>query len=153
MTTRRGLLPTVAAAGCVHGRVGRLRPRPAGRKSCAADARGSPVGPGPCSRIWALWSTRRRLWIVPGVCRRRLTSTAPFALELHYARNFYGADIARRSLGGDAPGGRRARGEGRGCWGSQWRALFPDVKAGDRITGVLRRASARFFVNGTLRRE
>lgn len=59
----------------------------------------------------------------------------PYALELRYARSFDGEAIARRSAEEIArlrpyPAATLAR------WEQQMRALFPDVKAGDRLTGV-----------------
>lgn len=71
-----------------------------------------------------------------------------FALELAYLRNFEGADIAERSLKemqdlasiDEATGAR---------WLAAMKALFPDVKAGDRITGVhVPGTGARFYLNG-----
>lgn len=73
---------------------------------------------------------------------------AEFALELEYARSLKGADIATRSaeeierLGrGDAAS--RAR------WLDRMRTIFPDVRRGDRITGVNRPGrGAGFYLNG-----
>lgn len=88
----------------------------------------------------ALWSLRtdRAVQGVPG--------EFPFALSLRYARGFKGAKIAERSameierLGfGDA--GERRR------WELAMRALFPDVRAGDVLTGVYRPGEGvQFFV-------
>ena len=59
----------------------------------------------------------------------------PFALELRYARSFDGAAIARRSVEEMRaqrayPAATLAR------WEAQMRGVFPDVRAGDRLTGV-----------------
>ena len=72
----------------------------------------------------------------------------PFALELQYRRSLSGSLIAQRSVremqrqsGFDA---QRAS-----EWEARMQALFPDVKAGDRITGFHQPGvGARFAVNG-----
>jgi len=73
------------------------------------------------------------------------------ALELQYNRSLDGAQIAERSLTemqrqGDIDGPKAAR------WLAAMKQLFPDVKEGDRITGLnLPGMGARFFVNGQLK--
>ena len=77
-------------------------------------------------------------------------ATGPLALELIYARGLSGARIAERSLTemqrqGDIDGTRSGR------WLSAMKQIFPDVKEGDRITGVnLPGVGARFYFNGKL---
>ena len=72
------------------------------------------------------------------------------ALEMVYARGLSGAKIAERSLSemqrqGDIDTPRSAR------WLSAMKQIFPDVKEGDRITGVnLPGVGARFYFNGKL---
>lgn len=88
----------------------------------------------------ALWSPRAERAIdgAPG--------EIPFALSLRYARGFKGEKIAERSaleierLGfGDAAA--------RGRWAQAMRAIFPDVRAGDVLTGVYRPGEGvQFFV-------
>lgn len=82
-----------------------------------------------------------KLWSPTG----RWDATAPFALELIYARAFDGDDIARRSVEeirrlrtlDDATAAR---------WEARLRAIFPDVKSGDRLTGVrVPGQGARFY--------
>lgn len=91
-----------------------------------------------------LWATR-----TPGAD----WAAAPLALELIYARSLEGRRIAERSLKemrrqADLGSERAER------WLSGMKQLFPDVKAGDRITGVLLPTmGARFFVNGKLKGE
>ncbi len=74
----------------------------------------------------------------------------PLALELIYARSLGGARIAERSLTemqrqGDIDSARAGR------WLSAMKQIFPDVKEGDRITGVnLPGLGARFYFNGKL---
>ena len=78
-------------------------------------------------------------------------AAAPLALELEYARGLSGAKIAERSLTemrrqGDIAAETAKR------WLGAMTQIFPDVKAGDRITGLnLPGVGARFFVNGQLR--
>jgi hypothetical protein len=72
----------------------------------------------------------------------------PFALELEYARSLDGAKIADRSLAEmrrqeeiAAPTAER--------WLAEMKRIFPDVRAGDRLTGVQRPGQgARFHING-----
>ena len=77
----------------------------------------------------------------------------PLALELQYARALQGQQIAERSLVemqrfGAVPDADAAR------WLAAMTQLFPDVAAGDRLTGVHRPGeAARFFFNGKLRGE
>lgn len=72
------------------------------------------------------------------------------ALELNYARSLRGTKIAERSLSemqrqGDIDTTRAAR------WLSAMKQVFPDVKEGDRITGVnVPGVGARFYFNGKL---
>jgi len=80
-------------------------------------------------------------------------AATPFALEMQYARALKGEDIAERSLKemrrlGDVPAASAT------AWLAQMKQIFPDVKAGDRITGVNRPGEGvRFFLNGSLRGE
>ncbi|MCX2863963.1 chalcone isomerase family protein [Paucibacter sp. PLA-PC-4] len=79
--------------------------------------------------------------------------TAPLALELEYARSLKGAEIAKRSLlemrrqqAIDEATAKR--------WLVEMEAAFPDVKAGDRISGRHEpEVGADFFVNGALSRR
>ena len=80
-------------------------------------------------------------------------SAAPFALEMNYARELRGEQLAERSLSEMKRQGEIAA-ETAQRWLVLMKQLFPDVKTGDRITGVnLPGVGARFFVNGTLRGE
>jgi hypothetical protein len=93
-----------------------------------------------------------RLWGEADFNSRELQSQ-PLALELQYARAIEGKAIAERSL-------KEMQGLGAidaalaERWLQQMRQIFPDVKKGDRITGVQRPGDAtRFFVNGQPRGE
>ena len=87
-----------------------------------------------------------RLWVGPGFDSADPVA-APLALELAYARSLSGARIAERSLvemqrvaGIGAEQGQR--------WLVAMQALFPDVRSGDRLTGLhLPGAGLRFFLN------
>ena len=88
-----------------------------------------------------------RLWAAPGFVLEQFAQR-PLVLELQYRRALSGARIAERSIaemrrqsGFDAaaaPG-----------WQAQLTALFPDVAAGDRLTGAYTPdGGARFWHNG-----
>jgi hypothetical protein len=77
----------------------------------------------------------------------------PLALEIEYARELDGAAIAERSLKEMRRQAQIAPDTG-GRWLEAMTRIFPDVRAGDRITGVHRPGSgARFFVNGRMQGE
>jgi Chalcone isomerase-like len=75
----------------------------------------------------------------------------PLALELEYARKLDGGQIAERSLVE-----MRRQAEPAADTAERWltamKKMFPDVREGDRITGLhLPGQGARFFHNGALR--
>ncbi len=75
----------------------------------------------------------------------------PFALELQYARDLTGSKIAERSLVE-----MKRQGEFDAATASRWlqllERLIPDVREGDRITGInLPGQGARFCLNGQWR--
>ncbi|MCU0967484.1 MAG: chalcone isomerase family protein [Rubrivivax sp.] len=78
---------------------------------------------------------------------------SPLALELVYQRSLDGDAIAERSLDemrrqAEIPSDRGT------AWLDAMRRAFPDVRQGDRLTGVKRPGrSARFFANGRLTAE
>ena len=70
------------------------------------------------------------------------------ALELRYARKLAGSAIADRSLDEMKRVGEFSPADGQ-RWLDAMKQAFPDVKSGDRITGVHRPGvGAAFFVNG-----
>ena len=72
----------------------------------------------------------------------------PFALDLHYHRSLEGTRIAERSVDEIAGLGLGSAAQ-RSRWGELMRGIFPDVRKGDRITGVhLPPATVRYFHNG-----
>jgi Chalcone isomerase-like len=75
-------------------------------------------------------------------------STAALALELRYARTLRGPLIAERSLDEMKRVGEFGATDGQ-RWLDAMKRIFPDVNAGDRITGVHRPGEgAGFFING-----
>jgi hypothetical protein len=87
------------------------------------------------------------LFAVPGF-RASQFERHPFALELAYLRAFRASDIASRSIAEMRRAGGFSDSDA-----EQWRAalerVLPDVKPGDRITGVNQPdRGARFLVNG-----
>jgi len=93
-----------------------------------------------------------RLWSDSAKATTEPLSTV-LALELEYARSLSGAQIAERSLqemlGIDSSAAAQAD-----SWLARLRKIIPDVKKGDRITGVQRPGeSTLFFINGALKDE
>jgi hypothetical protein len=91
-----------------------------------------------------------RLWTRAGFSAADYLQS-PFALELNYARSLTGRLIAERSLkemrrqGSISPEREQA-------WLEAMVQAFPDVKAGDRITGLhTPGVGARFWFNGQSR--
>ena len=90
------------------------------------------------------------LWVAPGFAASRYAQT-PFALQLNYLRKLDGAAIAERSLEEMRRGASITPTQAQ-RWLSDMQATFPDVKAGDRITGLHQPGvGARFWFNGTPR--
>ena len=75
------------------------------------------------------------------------------ALELEYARSLSGVEIAKRSLAEMRRQAEISSEQGQ-RWLSEMEAAFPDVKAGDRISGVNAPGEGiNFFLNGALQRS
>ena len=88
-----------------------------------------------------------RLWTLPGF-KAEAALDAPLALELEYARTLYGALIADRSLTEMQRVARVSEADG-ARWLAQMKSIFPDVREGDRLTGVQRPGEAtHFYFNG-----
>ncbi|WP_426148008.1 chalcone isomerase family protein [Polaromonas sp. DSR2-3-2] len=97
--------------------------------------------------LWGFDIYDVRLWAPDNFSAASFASSA-LALELNYLRNFQAADIAERSL----KEMRRSQPVS-DAQAAQWKAellrVIPDVRKGDRITGVHRPGvSAAFWVNG-----
>ncbi|MEP6965288.1 MAG: chalcone isomerase family protein [Polaromonas sp.] len=97
--------------------------------------------------VWGFQVYDASLWATAAFAASRYAST-PLALELRYLRNFSAADIAARSLkemrrSQPVSEAQAAR------WTGEMLRVFPDVRAGDRIMGVLRPGQgAAFWING-----
>jgi hypothetical protein len=85
-------------------------------------------------RFWGMDVYDARLWVAPGFRQGDFAAHA-FALQLRYLRSFSGAAIAQRSLremrrmASIAPDQAAA-------WQDSLARVLPDVREGDRITGV-----------------
>ena len=89
------------------------------------------------ARLWAAAAPAALDW-----------AAAALALELEYARSLDGTLIADRSLSEMLRQGEIEPAKAR-RWLLAMQQIFPDVQAGDRITGVnVPDAGARFLVNG-----
>lgn len=91
-----------------------------------------------------------RLWVGPLGYQDAMPETAPFVLELHYARALDGGKIADASeeqmqkIGAGTPRQRQA-------WLATMRRIFPDVKEGQRLAAAWRAGvspGVRFYLDG-----
>lgn len=100
-------------------------------------------------KFWGFEVYQATLWVAPGFVEGNYAQS-PFALDLAYLRDFKGADIAQRSIAEMRRQSLMTPAQ-ETAWENQMRALFPDVKTGDRITGVNQPATgAVFWSNGRL---
>lgn len=98
-------------------------------------------------RVWGFEVYDARLW-TPSGFRYTPYAQQPFALELQYLRRLEGAQIASRSLEEMRRVGSFTDAQAQ-TWLAEMRAIFPNVVAGDRITGVNQPGQgAEFWVNG-----
>lgn len=98
-------------------------------------------------RVWGFEVYDARLWTPPGF---RFSQAAQFsyALELQYLRRLEGGAIASRSIDEMRRVGSFSDAQAQ-TWLAAMQALFPDVAAGERITGInLPGVGAEFWVNG-----
>ncbi|MDZ7920949.1 chalcone isomerase family protein [Rhodoferax sp.] len=90
------------------------------------------------------------LWVAPGFEAAQYAAH-PIALELRYLRSLSGKSIAERSLQEMRRGGPLDAVTEQ-AWLQAMVEAFPDVKDGDRITGLhMPGAGTRFVYNGALR--
>ena len=90
-----------------------------------------------------------RLWTLPDY-RVSQPVDQPLVLELEYLRELKGPLIAERSLKEMRRGGQISDAQAE-RWLAEMQRIFPDVKAGDRISGQhLPGRGARFWHNGRL---
>lgn len=88
-----------------------------------------------------------RLWVEPPFRHGRFQDHA-FALELTYAMEFGALQIARRALEEMRRGGPLAEADAQ-RWEAALHMVLPDVRPGDRITGIHRPGrGALFLFNG-----
>lgn len=98
-------------------------------------------------RVWGFEVYDARLWIPVGF-RHSQYAQYSFALELQYLRRLEGAAIASRSIDEMRRVGSFTDAQAQ-SWLAAMRELFPNVSAGERITGVnLPGVGAEFWVNG-----
>ena len=98
-------------------------------------------------RVWGFEVYDARLWTPVGF-RHSAYTQFPFALELQYLRKLEGAAIASRSIDEMRRVGPFSDAQAQ-SWLTAMRELFPNVAAGERITGVnLPGVGAEFWVNG-----
>lgn len=90
------------------------------------------------------------LWVQPGFQAAQYSNSG-LILELAYLRGLNGRAIAQRSLSEMRRGGTISPTQEQ-RWLAAMTETFPDVKAGDRITGLHHPLNgARFWVNGVAR--
>ena len=100
-------------------------------------------------RYFGLRVYHARLWTLPEF-RDSQANEQPLVLEIEYLRDLKGKAIAERSLqemrrAGEIPQAQAQR------WLTEMQQIFPDVKAGDRISGqLLPGQGVRFWHNGRL---
>ena len=161
MLTRRTVIHAGAANGL--GALGLSLPDPVTAQETGAGAGTPPPPPEVAAELsGALWtgSTRMRfftfnvydaaLWVTPGFSASRYAQSA-FALQLSYLRSLDGHAIAQRSLAEMRRGASLTPAQEQ-RWLAAMQETFPDVKAGDRITGMHQPGvGARFWFNGVAR--
>lgn len=97
-------------------------------------------------RVWGFDVYDARLW-TPAGFRYRQATQFPFALELQYLRRLEGAAIASRSIEEMRRVGSLSDAQAQ-AWLAAMRELFPNVAAGERITGIhWPGVGAEFWVN------
>jgi len=153
-TRRRCLaaLPAVAA-GLLLGqaRPGLARSEMAAPPELAAELPGAHWRGGGAMRFLGMRIYDARLWAPQAVTGDG--AGQPLALELVYARNIKADLIVSSSLREMQRVGPFSE-EQAARWTRAMAPLFPDIRPGDRVTGIQRPGrSARFYLNGTLRGE
>lgn len=98
-------------------------------------------------RVWGFEVYDARLWTPVGF-RHSTYTQFPFALELQYLRKLEGTAIASRSIDEMRRVGPFSDAQAQ-SWLTAMRELFPDVRQGERITGLnLPGVGAEFWFNG-----
>ena len=100
-------------------------------------------------RFFGLRVYHARLWTLPDF-RQSQPTEQPLVLELEYLRDLQGPLIAERSLKEMRRSAQITEAQAE-RWLAEMQRVFPDVKAGDRISGQhLPGRGARFWLNGRL---
>ena len=148
--TRRKLLMSLSAALSAPRASAQAKPLPPAEVQ--AELPGASLQGQGRLRFFGLHVYDIRLWTaLPLGGEAALRANA--ALEIEYARHLKGPLIAERSLTEMQRVGEVDAGDGQ-RWLAAMTQLFPDVQAGDRITGVHRPGvGVRFHVNGNLAGE
>ena len=103
-------------------------------------------------QVWGFQIYDARLWTAPGF-KAAAFGSQPLALELLYLRDFDAVSIAERSVKEMRRSATISADQER-AWLAEMQRVFPDVKKGDRLLGVLRPgAAAVFWLNGQPRGE
>jgi len=98
-------------------------------------------------RVWGFEVYDARLWTPVGFRHSAYTQFS-FALELQYLRKLEGSAIASRSIDEMRRVGSFSDAQAQ-SWLGAMRELFPDVRQGERITGInLPGVGVEFWVNG-----
>jgi hypothetical protein len=146
---RLGAAAIVSIAAQAFGadaQAGRSPPTPVPSEVASALPGARLLGSG-TMRFLAMRIYDARLWVGSGFAADRY-GTHAFALELQYARAFDGADIAQRSIEEMRRIGNLDDAQA-DAWRVAMKRAFPDVKPGDRLTGLhLPGGTTRFFHNG-----
>lgn len=105
--------------------------------------------------VWGFKVYDASLFVAPGF-RAEDYARHAFALELRYLRDFRNEDIARRSIEEMRRVGSFSEAQA-AQWMAAMRQAFPNVRAGERITGVHKPGGAdagvRFLTNGKITGE
>jgi hypothetical protein len=142
----RALRPLRFAVAALLLHLGTALATPAPAEVTATIAGARLVGSG-VLRYFGFEVYEARLWADAAFVSPRYAEQ-PFALELRYARALEGRAIALRSIEEMRRAGPLAEAEQR-SWMAALQAAFPDVRAGDRLTGTHDpRGVTRFFHNG-----
>ena len=100
-------------------------------------------------RFFGLRIYEAKLWAQGTAINAKNWASTPLALELTYARSLSGKEIAKRSLVEMRRQGEISEADA-AKWLADMEAAFPDVKEGDRISGVVTEpgSAIQFFING-----
>lgn len=151
MQKRRTLLTSALGAACLLAnsvlRAGTAQAQAAPAPETLAELPGAQTTGTARMRFWGLAIYDATLWVRPGFRATRYAQH-PLALELTYQRSLSGNAIAERSLQEMRRASPLAP-EQETRWLAAMQEAFPDVKAGDRITGLhTPGVGARFWFNG-----